>query len=168
MEHSQDWVATVLADPQCLSLVREYCHLAMRSHLSDAEADRLAHLLDLAESDGRLDFWFHEVDHFLDHALGLGSTTQIYASVNENFQSQLRELLDTPPASNETLNEELEDFKESLVRGTAAVQQHLKKQGYAFNQIDSFRATPSQVNRAQFQPIYHRQADHPNPDFSED
>lgn len=154
IEHFRDPIAAVLSDPQCLVRVREYCQLAMRSHLSDAEADRFEQLLALAEDDGRLDFWFHEVDHFLDHALGLGSTNQVYAAVNENFKSQLRELLAASPASPSVLREELEDLEESLLRGPAAIQQHLKRQGYDPGPIDGFVGPKTRAALAQFQQAF--------------
>lgn len=52
-------------------IVREYTRLAALPSLSDAEADRLSQILDLAQEDRVLDFWISEIDHFLDHELGL-------------------------------------------------------------------------------------------------
>lgn len=83
-----------IADADCLDLVREYCRLATRPSLNDAESQRMDDLLALAEQDGRLNFWINEADHMIDHAIGLGSATRVYASANENLKSRLRELLD--------------------------------------------------------------------------
>ncbi|HSM83693.1 MAG TPA: hypothetical protein VLS96_18540 [Nodosilinea sp.] len=105
-----------IADAACLDLVREYCRLATRPTLNDAESQRLDDLLSLAEQDGRLDFWLNEADHFIDHAIGLDSATQVYASANENLKARLREQLDLPPSDN-TLDL-LEDLKDSLTEAT--------------------------------------------------
>jgi hypothetical protein len=117
---SNDVLAPLVANG-CLTLVQEYCQLAVRSQLSEVEADRMETLLTLAETNGCLDFWFHEVDHFLDHALGLGSATQVYASVNENLKARLRELVDIQAtqgiATNETVLELLDDLWDGLERG---------------------------------------------------
>lgn len=111
-----------ITDADCLTLVREYCRLAVKPTLSEQDSDRLGELLTLAEQDGRLDFWINEADHFIDHALGLGSATQVYASVNEDLKARLREMLDL---TNQTLegNEDdalalLTELRESLAEGT--------------------------------------------------
>lgn len=73
----------------CPDLVREYCRLAAMRSLSAAAADRLDYILRQAETDGLLNFWITEVDHFLAHELQMTSSESIYQF--ENRQAKLRE-----------------------------------------------------------------------------
>lgn len=91
-------------------ILKEYCHLASRQHLSDPEAERLVEILTLAESDGHLDFWINEADHFLAHELNLVSDEVIYTY--ENQQAKLREYL----SSSEKLQQSLKTRDLILVR----------------------------------------------------
>lgn len=141
-----------IADAQCLALVREYCHLAARPSLNDAESQRMEDLLAQAETDGRLDFWINEADHFIDHAIGLGSATRVYASVNENLKSRLRELLDLSHANlSDDALELLEELDESLTEGTRQVQQQLAKRGYDPGPVDGVAGPKTQRALRQFQ-----------------
>jgi hypothetical protein len=54
-----------LLDP--LNLVREYAKLASCKDLSEIQRDRIGEILESAKSDGVLDRWIEEVDHFLGH-----------------------------------------------------------------------------------------------------
>ena len=142
-----------IADADCLALVREYCHLAARPSLTDAESHRLDELLARAEGDGRLDFWINEADHFIDHAIGLGSATRVYASVNENLKSRLRELLDLSHTANpgDKALELLEELDESLAEGTRQVQQQLAKRGYDPGPVDGVAGPKTQRALRNFQ-----------------
>ncbi len=142
-----------IADADCLALVREYCQLAARPSLSDAESQRLDQLLAMAETDGRLDFWINEADHFIDHAIGLGSATRVYASVNENLKSRLRELLDLTHTANpgDKALELLEELDESLTEGTRQVQQQLAKRGYDPGPVDGVAGPKTQRALRNFQ-----------------
>ncbi|MGG6239797.1 peptidoglycan-binding domain-containing protein [Nodosilinea sp. AN01ver1] len=142
-----------IADADCLDLVREYCQLAARPSLSDAESQRLDQLLAMAETDGRLDFWINEADHFIDHAIGLGSATRVYASVNENLKSRLRELLDLTHTANpgDKALELLEELDESLTEGTRQVQQQLAKRGYDPGPVDGVAGPKTQRALRNFQ-----------------
>jgi len=142
-----------IADADCLALVREYCHLAARPSLTDAESHRLDELLAKAEVDGRLDFWINEADHFIDHAIGLGSATRVYASVNENLKSRLRELLDLSHTANpgDKALELLEELDESLAEGTRQVQQQLAKRGYDPGPVDGVAGPKTQRALRNFQ-----------------
>ncbi|HZG38783.1 MAG TPA: peptidoglycan-binding domain-containing protein [Nodosilinea sp.] len=142
-----------IADADCLALVREYCHLAARPSLTDAESHRLDELLARAEVDGRLDFWINEADHFIDHAIGLGSATRVYASVNENLKSRLRELLDLSHTANpgDKALELLEELDESLAEGTRQVQQQLAKRGYDPGPVDGVAGPKTQRALRNFQ-----------------
>ncbi|WP_017301063.1 peptidoglycan-binding domain-containing protein [Nodosilinea nodulosa] len=124
-----------IADADCLALVHEYCQLAARPSLTDAESQRLDELLAQAETDGRLDFWINEADHFIDHAIGLGSASRVYASVNENLKARLRELTHAAKPGDNAL-ELLEELGESLAEGTRQVQQQLAKRGYDPGPVD--------------------------------
>ena len=141
-----------IADANCLALVREYCHHAAHPSLNDAESQRLDALLAQAETDGRLDFWINEADHFIDHAIGLGSATQVYASVNEDLKSRLRELLDLTQANpSDDALELLQELDESLVEGTRQVQQQLAKRGYDPGPVDGVAGPKTQRALRQFQ-----------------
>lgn len=142
-----------IADADCLALVREYCQLAVRPSLSNAESQRLDQLLAKAEVDGRLDFWINEADHFIDHAIGLGSATRVYASVNENLKSRLRELLDLTHTAHpgDKALELLEELDESLTEGTRQVQQQLAQRGYDPGPVDGVAGPKTQRALRNFQ-----------------
>jgi hypothetical protein len=129
-----------VTDADCLELVGEYCALATQPRLSPQDSDRLEQLLTLAEQDGRLDFWINEADHFIDHALGLGSATRIYASVNENLKARLREMLDLTGEAGGAHEEEawvlLTELQDSLAVGTREMQQALARHGFDPGDID--------------------------------
>lgn len=142
-----------IADADCLALVQEYCRLAALPCLSDAEGQRLDELLELAEADGRLDFWINEADHFIDHAIGLGSATRVYASVNENLKARLRELLDLTHSGqpSDKVLELLEELDESLTEGARQVQQQLAKRGYDPGRVDGVTGPKTQRALRDFQ-----------------
>ncbi|MFQ4136790.1 peptidoglycan-binding domain-containing protein [Nodosilinea sp. PGN35] len=142
-----------IVDADCLSLVREYCRLAAQPSLSDGEGQRLEELLALAEADGRLDFWINEADHFIDHAIGLGSATRVYASVNENLKARLRELLDLTHSTHpgDKALELLEELDESLAEGARQVQQQLAKHGYDPGPVDGVAGPKTQRALRDFQ-----------------
>jgi hypothetical protein len=116
-----------ITDADCLELVREYCCLATQPRLSEQDSDRLGELLTLAEQDGRLDFWINEADHFIDHALGLGSATQVYTSVNENLKARLRELLDLRDHPGQPQEDEAQALLTELMDSLAAGQRDLQE-----------------------------------------
>lgn len=113
-----------ITDADCLELLREYCSLAVQPRLSETDSNRLGELLTLAEKDGRLDFWINEADHFIDHALGLGSETQIYALLNENLKARLREMLDLTEDTWESPEDDalalLSELRDSMTEENAA------------------------------------------------
>lgn len=117
-----------LKDPVCLAQVKEYCQLAMQPQLSEAEADRLEALLGQTQSDGRLDFWFHEVDHFLDHSLGLGGANQVYASITKELKARLRELLNSQE-THEGVVDLIDGLREGLMRDAETLPASLKQRG---------------------------------------
>ncbi|HEY9886841.1 MAG TPA: peptidoglycan-binding domain-containing protein [Candidatus Obscuribacterales bacterium] len=53
------------------SLLREYCSLALKPTLTEAEQDRMAEILELGAQDAVLNFWLEEGDHLVAHHLGL-------------------------------------------------------------------------------------------------
>jgi murein L,D-transpeptidase YcbB/YkuD len=119
------------SDP--LDIVREYCKLAVRQNLSDFEAERLTQILKQAESDGWLDFWINEADHFLAHELNLTGNQSIYAC--ENQQAKLREYLDYETDS-EMDAELFQELKQRLQNSSKELQQHLKSRGFDPGPID--------------------------------
>ncbi len=142
-----------LAEASCLALVHEYCRLATRPSLSEAESQRLDELLELAEQDGRLDFWINEADHVIAHAIGLGSAARVYASANENLKARLRELLDLSHGNrpgDEAL-ELIDELDDSLAEGARQVQQQLAKRGYDPGPVDGVAGPKTQRALRQFQ-----------------
>jgi hypothetical protein len=129
-----------IIDTDCLDLVREYCWLAIQPTLSERDSTRLGELLTLAEEDGRLEFWINEADHFIDHALGLGSATLVHASVNEDLKSRLREMLDLTETAASGLEEDARDLlaelRDSMAEGTRTMQQTLAEHGFDPGPID--------------------------------
>lgn len=146
----------ILTDPLCLDLVQEYCQLAVKPRLSESESQRLGELLTQAETDGRLDFWIHEADHFIDHALGFGSADRVYTLANENLKARLRELLDLSAKSQTDPNDEsgalLEELAESLAAGTRQVQQQLSCHSYYPGPVDGVAGPKTQQARPEFEP----------------
>lgn len=129
----------------CPDLVREYCRLASTINLSEAEADRLNEILELAESDGRLDFWLNEADHFLAHELSLTSKTSIYNV--ENQQAKLREYLEQ--------DEVLEELRQQLKISPIDLQQHLKRRGFDPGPIDGYVGPRTHSALVAFQEAHH-------------
>ncbi|MBE9178115.1 peptidoglycan-binding protein [Oculatella sp. LEGE 06141] len=116
----------------CLSIVHEYCKLASKKELSPCDADRLNDILELAETDGWLDFWINEADHFMAHELGNTDPTSIYHF--ENQQAKLRERLNCETIKNDyTL---LEELKQRFKLPSKELQQHLKNRGFDPGPID--------------------------------
>lgn len=112
--------------------VLNYCRLASRATLSEEEADRIAEILQLAQSDSLLDFLINEADHFLAHHLDL-----IDESFIKNDQAKLREFLiipnnndcDTSLVWNQNLNYGIQNLSKRL-------QQELKQEGFYPGPID--------------------------------
>lgn len=49
----------------------EYCLLALKPTLTEAEQDRMAAILEMGAEDAALSFWLEEGDHLVAHHLGL-------------------------------------------------------------------------------------------------
>jgi hypothetical protein len=139
-----------LTQPYHLNLIQEYCQLAIQPELSDADADRLGQLLNQAKSDGLLDFWIQEADHFLDHELGLCDDSKIYVYQNEiqkvTLQRHLARLWE-----NEEAGELMNDLREDLRQGALMVQQQLKDLGFDPGHIDGVPGPKTQQAIARFQ-----------------
>jgi Putative peptidoglycan binding domain len=119
----------------CPDMVWEYCRLAAQKQLSEADADRLHEILVMAESDGWLDFWLNEADHFLAHELSL--TSQISIHNFENQQARLREYLHNQ--LEEDGCELLQDLRQRLKTSPVCskdIQQNLKDRGFDPGSID--------------------------------
>ena len=139
-----------LTQPYYLNLIREYCQLAIQPELSDADAERLGKLLNQAQSDGVLDFWIQEADHFLDHELGLYDDGKIYVYQNEiqkvTLQRHLARLWE-----NEEAGELMENLRDDLYQGALMVQQQLKDLGFDPGAVDGIPGPKTQQAIAQFQ-----------------
>lgn len=147
-----------LIDEQRLEIVWRYCYLATKDSLTDSEADQLELILKQAEYDGCLDFWIQEVDHFLDHELGLRAGNTIYPYENEEKKAILREYLKNHRINLEANDTEVQDLmaelEEDFQAGAQLVQQlqsQLKRQGYNPGNIDGVMGPKTQTALAQFQ-----------------
>ena len=117
----------------CPDLVREYCRLASKKHLSESDADRLSEILELAESDGWLDFWLNEADHFLAHELDLTNKESVYNF--ENQQAKLRGHLEDDSVEY-SYSKLFEDLDQRLKISQKELQQHLRNRGFDPGSID--------------------------------
>jgi len=118
--------------------VLEYCRLASRPTLSEVEADRMAEILESAQSDSLLDFLINEADHLLAHNLDL---IDEYLIKNEQAKLgvKLRKFLispnnndsDTSLVWNQDLNYGIQNLSKRL-------QQELKQEGFDPGPIDGF------------------------------
>ena len=88
-EQSKKIQQDMLSDAKTLNLVREYCSISSQRRLSEKDADRLAEILTLAESNSRLELWLNEADHFLGHELGLQTDSTVYTLRMKEKKTQL-------------------------------------------------------------------------------
>jgi Putative peptidoglycan binding domain len=116
-----------------MKIVREYCKLAVRPSLSEPEADRMSQILDLAQSDGLLDFLINEADHFLAHDLSL-LNEEVIQGQKANLKKKMKSLLHhIEPQASDNLSE-WKGFSQELQ--TVWVQQQLRKKGFYEGEID--------------------------------
>lgn len=69
-------------------IIQEYCCLASLNTLSETEVQRIADILEIAQTDPRINFWITEADHFIGHKLNI-----INENEHKNLQARLREYL---------------------------------------------------------------------------
>ncbi|MBD2465733.1 peptidoglycan-binding protein [Oscillatoria sp. FACHB-1407] len=93
----------------------------------------MSEILELAESDGVLDFWLNEADHFLAHELNLTNKESIYKF--ENQLANLREHLEHQLIENEKLDL-FEELRHHLKHASQELQEHLKNRGFDPGPID--------------------------------
>jgi Putative peptidoglycan binding domain len=117
----------------CPEVVREYCKLATQKQLSPAETDRMLAILQDAESDGWLDFWINEADHFIAHELDQTH----HASIRdfENQQAYLREHLENS-ITKDTYAGLFREIECRIRLAFKELQQHLKNRGFDPGPID--------------------------------
>lgn len=131
-----------LLNKETLVLVKEYSYIASQERLSEQDADRLSEIIELAQEDSCLDFWMNEVDHFLDHELGLVTGKFIYPFETANQTQVLAEHLNFWMQRGEEMNQSdgavelLEEIQEFLRSGTRDVQKKLHTQGFDPGPID--------------------------------
>ena len=128
--------------------VREYCRLSVQRHLSDVEVDRLAEILELAESDPLLNFWIHEVDHFLAHELNLTDPQSVHRL--EDQLARLREQL-VNHFSDHNITDLLEEIEQRLPRVSRELQQHLVNRGFDPGPVDGVWGPRTQAALVSFQ-----------------
>lgn len=90
-----------------LELAIEYVQLGKKAELSQADAERMEEILELAQQKASLNFWIVEIDHLLGHINGHLTLQQI--EHYENIAPLLKEYLEMEPKPNEiTLRKYLE------------------------------------------------------------
>ena len=112
-------------------IAQEYYALSLRTAPTEAESDRLAAILQMAESDRLLSFIIDETDHILGHELDLIDIKTIRAQ-----QEQLRQVLDEA-----WINHVMEDSRDRQMAQVpkATLQQaqtRLKQEGLYHGEID--------------------------------
>jgi murein L,D-transpeptidase YcbB/YkuD len=134
--------------PDALGIVREYCSLAVKKNLCDDDEVRMNAILELAETDGLLDFWLNEADHFLAHELGLTNRESICRF--ENQQAHLREHLDNGKTEDTCLML-IEEIESRLKTYVQEVQQSLRKKGFNPGPIDGILGIRTETALKTFQ-----------------
>ena len=158
----------LMLDENILGLVADYCRLVSKSQFSDQDSDRLQKLLDIAIENSRLDFWIHEVDHFMDHELGLTNGTTIFPVETENLRLELLKRLDECSKKynvvhdwNDTAEivEEIQEFVEEGQKKCKEVQENLRLRGLYSGVIDGQVGPLTQEAVKKFQKDNNLQAD---------
>lgn len=132
----------------CPDIIREYCQLSVRRQLSEEEADRLSEILEQADSDGLLNFWVHEVDHFLAHELNLTNAESVHRL--EDQLARLREEL-VDDSSDRNIADLLQEIAQRLPRVSKELQQHLANRGFDPGPLDGVWGPRTQAALVQFQ-----------------
>ena len=147
----------MLLDFKTIALVKEYSAIASQPRLSEADANRLAEIIRLAEDNGCLEFWINEVDHFLAHELEFQTGQTIYPFETENQKIVLSEHLSLWTQKIEEIEksdgaaELLEEIHEFLQSGNADVQTKLRDCGFDPGPIDGVVGDRTQAAIKQFQ-----------------
>lgn len=133
-------------------LLTDYQELALYSELTDEDADRLDHIYAVAEKHPMLSFLMTEIDHGLNHRLGL--LTDVAVEDYKNQQAWLRERLEQTPFEHDHRQEVQrmladEGFYEGPIDGvlgnrstqaikqmTTQMQELLSQQGFYKKNID--------------------------------
>lgn len=158
----------LMLDEKTLELVREYCNIVSKYHLSEQDSDRLQKLVDMAIENSKLDFWIHEVDHFMDHELGFTTGTTIFPVETENLRLELLNRLDECSKKynaiqdwNDTAEvvEEIQDFVQEGNEKCKEVQENLKLRGLYSGLIDGQVGPLTQEAIKKFQKDNNLQAD---------
>jgi Putative peptidoglycan binding domain len=132
-EHLPFTGVTSIVGSDYLDVVLEYCRLASKAYLSELEADRLNEILELSKSDGILDFWLDEADHFIAHELNLTNEKSIYQF--ENQLAYMREHL-VPQFIDYQEFELFEELQRHIKDTSQELQQHLRNRGFDPGPID--------------------------------
>lgn len=108
----------------------DYCALALKPHLSTADAERLGTILDQAIDDPLLSFWLDEADGWVGEHLNLMPT-----DVLRQQQSRLQRIL------GQTW---VDTLWNDLQHGTKALQAYLKRVGVYSGAIDGIMGPTTQ------------------------
>ena len=133
---------------KCPDVIREYCQLSVQRQLSNEDADRLSEILEQAESDGLLNFWIHEVDHFLAHELDLTNAESVHQL--ENQLARLKEQL-VNDSGDRNITDLLQEIAQRLPRVSMELQQHLANRGFDPGPVDGVWGPRTQAALVQFQ-----------------
>jgi hypothetical protein len=144
----------IIADANCLNMVRDYCRLAVQPTLSEHDAAQLNSILEQAETDGCLDFWISEADHFLDHELGLRGQDAAKLQQSEEqvvaLHQKYLEYLKNRGSSSAVL-EFLQELKDDFETGAHTIQAQLKEKGFDPGPIDGIPGPRTQAAIVHFQ-----------------
>ncbi|MDB9524510.1 peptidoglycan-binding domain-containing protein [Oscillatoria sp. CS-180] len=103
-------------------VVLEYCQLALKPTLTDADQDRMAEILDMGAENAVLNFWLEEGDHLVAHRLGLIDESFIKNQQDE-FRRSVRHGL-------------IKSFWNDLQSRNKVLQAYLHRQGVYHGSID--------------------------------
>jgi hypothetical protein len=112
------------------ALLLEYCVLALKPFLTEAEQDRMAAILEMGTEDNVLSFWLEEGDHLVAHHLGL---------IDEGFIKSQQDQFRRSMGQNRVGN-----LWRDLQSSTKVLQAYLYRQGFYQGSIDGVMGPSTQ------------------------
>ena len=111
-------------------ILLEYCLLALKPTLTEAEQDRMAEILERGTEDAVLSFWLEEGDHLVAHHLGLIDEGLI-ASQQDKFRRSVGQSW-------------IDNLWRDLQSRTKVLQAYLYRQGFYDGSIDGVMGPSTQ------------------------